>query len=196
MLTINQAKKLIKLANDSISSYFKQKPLKIPESIKKTFGKKQGVFVSLYVKEELAGCIGFPEPTLPLYQAVIRGALGAAFEDPRFPPLKKEQLKNIRIELSVLTTPKEIKVKKPEEYLKEIKIGKHGLLVKDEFGSGLLLPQVPIEWKWNAKQFLDHTCMKAGLSPDCWNNMKRNVYKFQAQIFTEKDGKIIEKKFI
>ena len=196
MLTINQAKKLIKLARDSISSYFKQKALKIPESIKKTFGKKQGVFVSLYIKEELMGCIGFPEPTLPLYQAVIRGALGAAFEDPRFPPLKQEQLKNTRIELSVLTIPKEIEVKEPEEYLKEITIGKDGLLIQDEFGSGLLLPQVPIEWKWNAKQFLDHACMKAGLSPDCWNNLKRNVYKFQAQIFTEKDKEIIEKKFI
>ncbi|MBW2993448.1 TIGR00296 family protein [Candidatus Woesearchaeota archaeon] len=196
MLTINQAKKLIKLARGSISSYFKQKQLKIPESVKTAFGKKQGVFVSLYINEELAGCIGFPEPTLPLYQAVIRGALGAAFEDPRFPPLKQAQFKNIRIELSVLTIPKEIEVKKPEEYLEKIKIGKDGLLVKDEFGSGLLLPQVPVEWKWDAKQFLNHTCMKAGLSPDCWDNMKRNIYKFQAQIFTEKDGKIIEKKFI
>ena len=79
--------------------------------------------------------------------------------------------------------------------MKEITIGKDGLLIQDEFGSGLLLPQVPIEWKWNAKQFLDHACMKAGLSPDCWNNLKRNVYKFQAQIFTEKDKEIIEKKF-
>ena len=195
MLTINQAKKLIKLAHDSISNYFKQKEPPITEQLKKEFGKKQGVFVSLYLNEELSGCIGFPEPTLPLYVAIIRGALGAAFEDPRFPPLKQSQLKNTRIELSVLTVPKEIKIKDPKEYLKKIKIGKDGLLVQDEFGSGLLLPQVPVDWRWDAKQFLDHTCMKAGLSPDCWNNMKRNIYKFQAQIFTEKDGKITEKKF-
>jgi len=196
MLTINQAKKLIKLARDSISNYFKNKEPPVTAEVKKEFGKKQGAFVSLYLDEELSGCIGFPEPTLPLYMAVIRGALGAAFEDPRFPPLKQSQLKNIRIELSILTVPEEIELKKdPKEYLKKIKIGRDGLLIQDEFGSGLLLPQVPVEWRWDAKEFLNQTCMKAGLSPDCWNNMKRNVYKFQAQIFTEKNSKIIEKKF-
>ena len=72
--------------------------------------------------------------------------------------------------------------------------GEDGLIIKDEFGAGLLLPQVAIEWGWDAKEFLDNTCRKAGLDVDCWNNMRRNVYKFQAQIFSEEKGKVIEKK--
>ena len=67
-------------------------------------------------------------------------------------------------------------------------------MIKDEFGSGLLLPQVAVEWKWDAKEFLNQTCKKAGLAPDCWCNLKRNVYKFQAQVFAEENSKIVEKK--
>lgn len=195
MLTINQAKKLIKLVRDSISNYFQQKEPPVTEGLKKEFSQKQGVFVTLYVNEELNGCIGFPDPILPLYQAVIRGALGAAFEDPRFPPLQQPQMKDMRVEISVLTVPEAIELEKsPSEYFEKIRIGRDGLMVKDEFGSGLLLPQVAVEWGWDVKEFLNQTCRKAGLDPNCWDNMKRNVFRFQAQIFTEKDGKVIEKK--
>lgn len=194
MIKLSQAKRLIKLVRDSISDFFDNKEARISGDIKKKFGEKQGVFVSLYVDAELVGCIGYPEPVLPLYKAVIQSAIGAAFEDPRFPPLKKEQMKNLRIEISVLTKPEEIKVKDPSEYPKKVKIGVDGLVIRDEFGSGLLLPQVAVEWGWDSKKFLSETCRKAGLPPDCWDNMKRNVYKFQAQIFSEEKGKVIEKK--
>ena len=193
-ITKEQAKKLIDLARQSIIDYFDNKETKASSDIKKEFGKKSGVFVSLYVKGELMGCIGYAEPLVPLYQAVIEVSRGAAFEDPRFPPIKKGQMKDLRIEISVLTDPKEIEVKSPDEYPKKVKIGKDGLVIKDEFGWGLLLPQVALEWNWNAKEFLNQTCVKAGLSPDCWDNMKRNVYKFQAQVYTEKNRKIVEKK--
>ncbi len=194
MIKLEQAKKLIKLARDAISAYFEDKEINVSDDIKKEFGEDTGVFVSLYVGEDLIGCIGFPEPIMPLYKAVIDAAKSAAFEDPRFPPLSREQFKALRIELSVLTKPQEIIVKKPSEYLENVEIGKDGLVIRDEFGSGLLLPQVAIEWNWDSKEFLNQTCMKAGLSPDCWDNMKRNVYKFQAQVFVEKDGKVVEKK--
>jgi hypothetical protein len=160
----------------------------------KEFKDVRGVFVSLYIKDELIGCIGFPDPTMALAKGVVSAAQGAAFEDPRFPPLKKSQMKDLKVELSVLTKPEEIEVKKPSEYISKVKIGKDGLVIRDEFGAGLLLPQVAVEWGWDSKEFLDNTCKKAGLSPDCWCNLKRNVYKFQAQVFTEEKGRIIEKK--
>jgi uncharacterized protein (TIGR00296 family) len=193
-INLSQAKKLIALARQSIIDYFDNDKTEASAAVKKEFSKKSGVFVSLYVKEELMGCIGYAEPLVPLYQAVIEVSRAAAFEDPRFPPIKKSQMKDLRIEISVLTDPKEIEVNAPEEYPSKVKIGKDGLVIKDEFGWGLLLPQVAVEWGWNAKEFLNQTCVKAGLSPDCWDNMKRNVYKFQAQIYTEENGKIVEKK--
>ena len=193
-LTVKQAEKLIKIARDSSSAYFAGKEYTMGEELKKEFKEDRGVFVSLYVKEELIGCIGFPEPIMPLGESVATAAKNAAFEDPRFPPLRKEQMKELRVEISVLTKPEVIEVKKPSEYPSKVKIGVDGLMVKDEFGAGLLLPQVATEWGWKPKEFLDNTCKKAGLEPDCWDNMKRNVYKFQAQIFTEEKGKIVEKK--
>ena len=194
-LTLKQAEKLIKLAREAISAYFTDKEAKVSKDIEKEFGQNQGVFTSLYVNEELVGCIGFPEPVAPLYKAVTQTACSAAFEDPRFPPIKKEDMKNLRIEISILTKPVPIEVKKDHlEYIKKIRLGTDGLMIKDEFGTGLLLPQVPGEWDWNEEEFLSQTCKKAGLSPDCWRNLKKNVYKFQAQIFTEKNGKVIEKK--
>ena len=194
MVSLAQAKKLIKLAKDAISAYFEGKRLEVPEDLQKEFRDKTGVFVSLYVKNELAGCIGFPEPIFPLWLAVRKAAIGAAFGDPRFPPLVKAQMRDLRVEISILTKPEVIEVKDPREYLKKIKIGKDGLMVKDEFGSGLLLPQVPVEWGWGVEEFLNQTCMKAGLDPDCWRNTKRNVFKFQGKIFTEEKGKVVEKK--
>jgi hypothetical protein len=194
MLTVKQAEKLFKVARDSISDYFEGKEYEVPAEIKKEFNEERGVFVSLYVGEDLNGCIGFPEPIMPLAESITSAARGAAFEDPRFPPLKKEQMKELRIEISILTKPEVIEVKKPSEYPSKVRVGRDGLMVKDEFGAGLLLPQVAVEWGWDSKEFLDNTCRKAGLEPNCWNNMKKNVYKFQAQIFTEENSKIIEKK--
>ena len=193
MIDNSQASKLIKLARESIFSFFENKEVKVSDSIKKEFSDPQGVFVSLYVKDALIGCIGFPEPSAALWESVIEAAKGAAFEDPRFPPITNEQFKTMRVELSVLTLPEEISVKDPSEYPSKVRIGKDGLVVRDEFGAGLLLPQVAVEWEWDSKKFLDETCRKAGLSPSCWNNMKRNVYKFQAQVFIEKDGQVVEK---
>lgn len=192
-ISLTQAKKLIKLAKDSILSYLENKEIKVCEDIKKEFKDKRGVFVSIYVQDELNGCIGYPEPVLSLYDAVIKASKGAAFEDSRFLPLTKEQFKKMRIELSVLTKPKEIEVKKYTEYPSKVKIGKDGLMIRDKFGSGLLLPQVAVEFGWNSEEFLNNTCIKAGLEPDCWKNLKRNVFKFSAQVFSEENGKLVEK---
>jgi AmmeMemoRadiSam system protein A len=178
-------KELIKLARASVNSYFNRSELKISDVIKKKFGAKQGVFVTLTIDTELRGCIGYPEPVLPLYEAIVESAHSAAFSDPRFAPLSKEEFDSVHIELSVLTVPELIKVKRPEEYLSRIKIGSDGLIMRGDYGSGLLLPQVFTEYKCNPKKALEMTCQKAGLNSDAWKDLNNKIFKFQADIIEE-----------
>ncbi len=147
------------------------------------FEKKSGVFTTInsYPDNELRGCIGFPEPIMPLKDALIKSAIYAATEDPRFSPLNKEELDKVIFEVSLLTVPEEIKAKIPEN----VEIGKDGLIVEYGFYSGLLLPQVATEYNMDQETFLDQTCIKAGLSPGCWKNSNVKVFKFQAEIFKE-----------
>jgi len=184
MLTQTQGKKLLKLARKSIESYFSNKELKYDEE-KKEFKEPRGVFVTLTRHGKLRGCIGFPYPYKPLAEAVVEAAKAAAFQDPRFKPLEAKELDKIKIEISVLTLPQEIQAK--QDILKEIEIGKDGLIIQFSGFSGLLLPQVALEQKWNSLQFLEATCNKAGLPSDCWKNKECHIFKFQAQIFSEKD---------
>ena len=183
MIKPSDGKLLIKLARESILSYFLQN--KPDTSTVKQFSDRRGVFVTLNKNNELRGCIGFPEPVFPLFGAVIKAARSAAFEDTRFPPLQKEELKDIKIEISVLTVPSLIEVKKSDDYLKKIKIGKDGLIVRSSLGSGLLLPQVATEYNWDVEEFLGHLCEKAWLKQDAWKDTNNRIYKFQAQIFKE-----------
>lgn len=180
-----QGKELLGLARKAIETHFSGEELHIDEATKKNYGKKQGVFVTLHKNDELRGCIGFAEPHFPLYEALTTAARAAAFSDPRFFPLQKDEVKEIKIEISVLTVPELIKVEKPEEYLKKINIGKDGLIIRSTFTSGLLLPQVFTEHKCTVKQALDMTCQKAGLGTDAWNDLNNKIYKFQAIIYKE-----------
>jgi uncharacterized protein (TIGR00296 family) len=162
------------------------------------FQRKSGIFVTIntFPKHNLRGCIGYPEPTFPLIEALKKAARSAAMEDPRFPSVRKEELDDLVIEASLLTPPELIKVKKPKHYVKEVEIGQDGLIVEKGFRRGLLLPQVPVEWKWKADEFLSHTCMKAGLLPDSWLDEDVKIFKFTATIFSEVEpkGEIVEKK--
>jgi uncharacterized protein (TIGR00296 family) len=119
-----------------------------------------------------------------------------AFEDPRFAPLRPEELKKVLVEVSVLDEPEIIQVKNPRDYPKAIKIGEHGLIVEGFGTSGLLLPQVAVEWNWDAEEFLSQCCMKAGLPPDMWLTKEVRISRFTAQIFTELSpgGEVVEKK--
>jgi uncharacterized protein (TIGR00296 family) len=183
MLTAKQGGELIGFARQVIRSKFKNKRPKKPSD--KDFDEKMGAFVTLKKYGELRGCIGFPEPTLPLIDAVEKASLAAAFSDPRFPPLEESELKDITVELSVLTKPKLLEAKTPKDYPKKIKIGKHGLIVRRQPYSGLLLPQVATEHKMSVKEFMGHTCMKASLPPDAWLDKETEVYTFECQIFHE-----------
>ena len=182
MFSEEQQKKVLNLARESVKSYFQHKK---PEYDEKFLCEKKGVFVTIKLNEQLRGCIGFPEPIYALGDAIIQSAQAAAFSDPRFPALGKSELKDIKIEVSVLTKPEEIKVKKPEEYFEKIEIGKDGLIARKGLQSGLLLPQVATEWGWDSKEFLQQTCVKAGLSIDAWKDTDTKIFKFQVQVFSE-----------
>ncbi|MCX6707496.1 MAG: TIGR00296 family protein [Candidatus Woesearchaeota archaeon] len=184
MFTQEDGEKLVKLARVSIETMFTKE--KVDYSDYDGFSEKQGVFVTLNKDGELRGCIGFPEPTYALNRAVVEAARSAAFDDPRFPPVSKEEM---------LTVPKLVKVKDSEEYEDRIIIGKDGLIIRGTFGSGLLLPQVPVDYDWSVKEFLKNLCMKAGLPSDAWKDLKNRIYSFQAQIFEEKvpKGEVMEK---
>lgn len=195
MLSLEQGIKLVRLAREAIELALSKKKPRVSDKIKKEFSEERGVFVTLHKKGDLRGCIGYPEPVYPLYEAVIKAAANAAFGDPRFPQLEKNELNDVNIEVSVLTIPELIYVRNPSDYTKQIKVGKDGLIVKGTFGSGLLLPQVAIDFKWDALTFLSQTCIKAGLPPDSYHDYdKCRVYKFQGQVFTEQlpNGEVIQ----
>lgn len=185
---------LVKLARHSVETFFSKRIINMPEADK--FTEERGVFVTLNELEHLRGCIGFPEPVYPLKRAIIDAARAAAFKDPRFMQVTEDELSDISFEVSVLTKPQLMEVENPEEYLDKIEIGKHGLIIKNGFNSGLLLPQVFTEYKSTPKEALEMLCQKAGLDEDTWKDEDTKIYFFQAQIFeeTEPNGKIIEKK--
>ncbi|AIF69704.1 hypothetical protein PAP_06535 [Palaeococcus pacificus DY20341] len=185
---------LVKLARKTIEEYLKSgKEPEPPEDTPEELWEKMGVFVTLNrykspPQSALRGCIGFPLPIYPLVKATIKAAIYAAVDDPRFPPVKPEELDSLTIEVSVLTPP-EIIEGKPSERPKKIKVGRDGLIVERGIYSGLLLPQVPIEWGWDEEEFLAETCWKAGLPPDCWLDEETKVYRFTAEIFGEEHPK-------
>ncbi|AEH25465.1 TIGR00296 family protein [Pyrococcus yayanosii] len=181
---------LVRLARRAIEEYLKTgREIEPPEDTPPELWKKMGVFVTLNrhnVPPQMAlrGCIGFPLPLYPLVKATIKAAIYAAVDDPRFPPVRLEEMDAITVEVSVLTPPELIEGP-PEERPKKIKVGRDGLIVEKGIYSGLLLPQVPIEWGWDEEEFLAETCWKAGLPPDCWLDEDTKVYRFTAEIFEE-----------
>ncbi len=138
---------------------------------------KRGAFVSLHKGGDLRGCIGMIEARDPLHVTVRNMAIQAAFGDPRFRPLRPDELEDIELEISVLTPL--VRIHDPSA----IKIGTHGLFIRKGYHSGLLLPQVATEHGWDALQFLEWTCRKAGLPPDAWKAPDTEIYVFSADIF-------------
>jgi len=193
-MILEKGKILVKFARHAIETYFSGKPINYNEV--DNFTEKRGVFVTLNLYGRLRGCIGYPEPVYPLNRAVLEAARAAAFKDPRFPPLTEDELSEVTIEVSVLTKPKLIEVDNPKEYLDKIKIGKHGLVVKSGYYSGLLLPQVFINYESTPKEALEMVCQKANLPKDAWLHKDTKIYKFSAQVFKEEEpnGNISEEK--
>ena len=196
MLTKSEGETAVRLARKAIEECLKKGKKIEPEELPKVFKEKRGVFVTLNKKKaskELRGCIGRPYPVLPLGEAIILSAINAAREDPRFNPVKPEEIDELFIEVTVLTVPKRIN-SKPRDLPDKIEIGRDGLIVSTGRNSGLLLPQVAVEHGFDCTEFLCQTSMKAGLMPDAWIN-GADVYSFEGQIFEEikPGGEIREK---
>lgn len=170
---------LLKLARNAIQITFSKvvsfASLQPPSS--KSFPEKRGVFVGLWLKEALRGCMGVPWPSTSLGETVRDVAIESALKDARYPPLSAVELPQTKIEITVLTTPKSIA---PDQ----IQLGIHGLIVYGEGGSGLLLPSVPGEYGWDVKTFLAGTCLKGNLPLDAWKR-EGGLYAFEVQVFKE-----------
>lgn len=196
MLTDVEGRAAVKLARKTIELFLSEERLLEPQELdfelSSVFGEKRGVFVTLTESGLLRGCIGHPFPDSRLEDAIMDSAISAATRDPRFPPVREDELDKIVVEVTILTQPE--KINAPAEELPEhIEIGKHGLIVKQGYCQGLLLPQVAPEYNMDSIEFLSHTCLKAGLLPDAWLK-GAEVSFFEGQIFKEKEprGEVIE----
>jgi len=193
-LTQEEGEILVKLAREAAETYLRKgEILKVPSDVPPKFKERCGVFVTINSvkgkRHQLRGCIGFPHPTNMLAQAVIESTVSSATQDPRFLPMKAEELEQVVFEVSVLTPAEPVEVEKPQDYCSKIKVGRDGLIVERTYCKGLLLPQVPVELNWNEETFLCECCVKAGLPPDSWLLKGTKVYRFEAIIFEEASPK-------
>ncbi len=177
-LTPEEKSGLLRLARASVTEFIGKGAVVEDTTGKAKFLEPRAVFVTLTKDGDLRGCIGFIEPVFPLGQAVIRAAIYAATEDPRFPPVRPAELKDLKFEISVLTPVRE--VSDPAE----VTVGKHGLIVARDGLKGVLLPQVPVENKWDRETFLEQGSLKAGLPRDAWRRGAK-IYVFEAIVFHE-----------
>lgn len=177
-LTDEEKKILLTTARQAIEAKLKHNATDFPVPTD-TLREKCGAFVSLHINNNLRGCIGYITAIKPLFETVKEMAISAAFSDPRFSPLHTDELPKVEIEISVLSPLQKI------TDVRLIEVGKHGLMVRKGIYSGLLLPQVAAEYKWNREQFLAHTCQKAGLAPTIWKTGGLDMEIFTAVVFSE-----------
>lgn len=175
-LSQEEKEELLHLARSSIRQYIQGKSIIEYQTQNHNFLTKKGAFVTLKKEGHLRGCIGYIEPVLPLYQTVIQAAVYAACKDQRFPPVSASEIRNLEIEISVLSPLK--KIRNPNL----IKVGKHGLVISKGNKKGLLLPQVPVENNWTRETYLQRACLKAGLPPDAWKSGS-DIFTFEAFVF-------------
>ena len=181
-LTKDQQKKLLILARKTIADKLGIKTaIILPDFNDEIFSEKCGAFVTIHKTGNLRGCIGYIEGIKSIPETVRDMALSSAFSDPRFPSLTSDEFKKIDIEISVLSP-----IEKVTD-LNDTVVGRDGLIVSRGFNRGLLLPQVPLEYRWDRNAFLTHTCFKAGLPGDSWKRSGTVIEKFSAQVFSEKE---------
>lgn len=180
MLNNQQRKRLLGIARQSIEEYLKTNKKPDISETDPVLNKEMGVFVTLHKHSELRGCIGNLIGRQPLYLTVRDMAVEAAVDDPRFPPLELSELKDIEIEISVLSPLERV------DSAERIELGKHGVLIKKDFRSGVFLPQVAQETGWSREEFLSYLCAhKAGLPKDAWKDKSTEIYVFTAEVFSE-----------
>jgi len=177
MLTAEQQQTLLRVAREAVVAATEGRSY-APSSGDPELRKPGAAFVTLRRDDELRGCIGRVEARDPLLEVVAEMARAAALEDFRFQPVEASEVADLTIEISVLTPAVRV------TDVAEIEVGTHGLIVSKGDHRGLLLPQVPVEWGWDREEFLDHTCLKAGLPKGCWRG-EAEICAFTAQVFGE-----------
>jgi AmmeMemoRadiSam system protein A len=180
MLNKEERKFLLQLVRDTIHARLKGKNLPVYKPQSDVLQELRGAFVTLHARGALRGCIGYVEAIKPLCQTVQEMAVAAAFQDPRFPALRENEYDNIEIEISVMSPLRRVR------NVDEIEVGKHGIVIRRGFHSGLLLPQVATEQGWDRDTFLEHTCYKAGLPGDAWRKKDTEIQIFSAEVFSER----------
>ncbi len=179
VLSEEQQTRLLQLARATIEARLAGAPLPEVHDEEMSEIEFSGAFVTLTRHGQLRGCIGLIGAQKSLEETVQIAAEGAALKDPRFPPLTPEELKDTVIEISVLSPLQRIRS------VRDIKVGRHGLLIKLGAAQGLLLPQVATENQWDRQTFLEHVCLKAGLPKDAWRSPEAELLVFEAQVFHE-----------
>ena len=185
MLSDEQRRTLLKIARDSIAGVLDGRaPELTAEQFDEVLRQPSGVFVTLRTGEgELRGCIGSIRAVEPLYKAVASSAISAAFRDPRFLPVNRNELPNLALEISVMSPLERV------QSVDEIEIGRDGLVISRGRYAGLLLPQVATEYQWDRDTFLDQTCVKAGLPRGSWRGEDTRIERFSAEVFCEQTAR-------
>lgn len=177
LLSEDERGALLRVAREAIAAHLRGVPRPVPVQLP-VLDRRAGVFVSLHHGHDLRGCIGHIEDDQPLSAVIPASAVAAATSDPRFPPLTPAELDAISIELSILGPL--VPITGPDQ----LEIGEHGLVVERGWRRGLLLPQVAVEWNWDAETFLARTCHKAGLPDEAWKS-GTSIWRFAAEVFGE-----------
>ena len=167
---------LLELAHQAIVARLERREV-LPASYSEHLSEPRGVFTTIYSDKKLRGCVGYPAALMPLFRAVIETAQGAAFDDPRFPPLTLAEATNLQVSLSILSPLVPIAAE-------EVEVGRHGLIISHKGQRGLLLPQVPVEHGWDRLTFLQQTCRKAGIPLDAWQH-GATIEAFTAEVFAD-----------
>ena len=182
-LTMVEKRQLMEIAKATIDAVVRGNPVPEFEPVSSTVREERGAFVTIRQRGQLRGCIGYIIPVKPLYLTVREVAESAALKDPRFPPVSIDELPYLEYEISALSPIRKI------EDVKEIEVGRDGIIIRRGYYQGLLLPQVATEYGWNREQFLEHTCKKAGLPANAWKNPDTEISIFSAEVFDENDVK-------
>ena len=177
-LNVHERSELLALARKSVEHAVREGKLYDADaSSSELLNQERGAFVTLKESGELRGCIGYTSSLKPLYLTVRDTATYAALRDPRFSPVSASELPKLEYEISVLSPLRRVLD------VRQIKVGQHGLLMKDDTHEGILLPQVPVEEKWDRQKFLEETCAKAGMRAGCWKDESTDIFQFTAVVF-------------
>ena len=180
MLNEKQRHQLLRLARTSIEATLEGRtPEMRAEDFDEDLRRPAGAFVTLRKNGDLRGCIGSIRALEPLYRAVASSAISAALRDPRFFPVRKDELPTLELEISVMGPIETVRD------VAEIEVGRDGLIISRGRFAGLLLPQVASEYGWDRETFLDQTCLKAGLPAGAWRAPETRIEKFAAEVFGE-----------